>query len=128
HLDDMATSREKDRSQYLSRHERLHRKIAEYTKCQALAHAIEQTHALASTWMCVGSGGHLTRRHQTLLEALAGGNPEAAAAAMREHVRSSREEALARLSPYFQLQKTRGVRYTRSAKEQPHLVVDRSRE
>ena len=56
-LDDMAAVPENDRSQYLNRHERLHRKIAEYTRCQALADAIEQTHALASTWMCVGSGG-----------------------------------------------------------------------
>ena len=117
-LDDMAAVPENDRSQYLTRHERLHRKIAEYTHIQALADAIEQTHALASTWMCVGSGGHLPRRHQTLLEALAGGNPEEAAAAMREHVRSSQQEALGRLSPYFKLQKTRGVRYTRSAKQQ----------
>ena len=124
-LDDMATVPENDRAQYLNRHERLHRKIAEYTRCQALADAIEQTHALASTWMCVGSGGYQPRRHQMLMEALGGGDPEAAAAAMREHVRSSQQEALGRLSPYFKLQKTRGVRYTRSAKQQPHLVVDR---
>src|ERR1700730_17377040 len=44
-LDDMAAVPENDRSQYLNRHERLHRKIAEYTRCQALADAIEQTHA-----------------------------------------------------------------------------------
>ncbi|MDP9113637.1 MAG: GntR family transcriptional regulator [Acidobacteriota bacterium] len=122
-LDNMAARPENDRSEYLTRHERLHRKIAEYTRCQALADAIEQTHALASTWMCVGSGQHMPRRHQTLLEALAGGDTEAAAEAMREHVRSSQQEALRRLSPYFKLQKTRGVRYTRSAKRQPHVVL-----
>ena len=60
-----------------------------------------------------------------MMEALAGGDPEAAAAAMREHVRSSQQEALGRLSPYFKLQKTRGVRYTRSAKQQPHVIVER---
>jgi DNA-binding GntR family transcriptional regulator len=124
-LDDMAGVQENDRSQYLTRHERLHRKIAEYARCQALADAIEQTHALASTWMCVGNGGHLPRRHQMLVEALTGGEPEAAAAAMREHIRSSQQDALRRLSPYFKLQKTRGVRYTRSAKQQAHLIVDR---
>jgi DNA-binding GntR family transcriptional regulator len=118
-MDEVAGVPENDRSQYLNRHERLHRKIAEYTRCQALADAIEQTHALASTWMCVGGGGHMPRRHQTLMEALSSGDPDTAAAAMREHVRSSQQDALARLSPYFKLQKTRGTRYTRSTKKQP---------
>jgi len=122
-LDETAVVPENDRSLYLNRHERLHRKIAEYTRCPALADAIEQSHALASTWMCVGRGSRKPRRHQTLVEALSSRDPDAAAAAMREHVRSSQKEALARLSPYFKLQKARGVRYTRSAKKQPHLVV-----
>lgn len=94
-LDDMAALPENDGSQYLSRHERLHRKI---TRRQALADAIEQAHALASTWMCVGSGGHHPRRHQTLLEALAVGNSEAAGAAMRQHVRSPAGRPAARNS------------------------------
>lgn len=122
-LDEMAGAPDKDRSQFLNLHELLHRKIAEYARCQALADAIEQTHALASAWMCVGGGGHMPRRHQTLMEALSSGDLNTAVAAMRDHVCSSQEAALARLSPYFRLQKTRGTRYTRSTKKQPYLVA-----
>jgi hypothetical protein len=72
--------------------------------------------------MCVGGSGHLEHRHQTLLEALSSGDPCQATDAMREHVRSSQQEALRRLTPYFKLQKTRGTRYTRGVKNQPELV------
>ncbi len=118
-LDALAPEPGTDRLQYLALHERLHRKIAESTGCAALCDAIEQTHALASTWMCVGGAGYAPWRHQSLVEALASGNPAAAAEAMREHVRSSQQDALARLVPFFKLQKTRGTRYTRSRRNQP---------
>jgi DNA-binding GntR family transcriptional regulator len=115
-LDSLTPEPEADRSRYLSLHEKLHRKIAEYARCPALCDAIEQTHALASTWMCVGGSGHAPRRHQALVEALTGGDPALAIEAMREHVRSSQQDALTRLVPYFNLQKSRGTRYTRSVK------------
>ncbi len=120
-LDTISPEPEKDRSQYLNLHEKLHRKIAEYARCPALCDAIEQTHALASTWMCVGGSGHAPRRHQILMEALASGDAALATEAMREHVRSSQQDALSRLIPYFKLQKTRGMRYTRGAKNPPAL-------
>jgi GntR family transcriptional regulator, rspAB operon transcriptional repressor len=113
-LDALAREPGTDRLQYLTLHEKLHRKIAESTGCAALCEAIEQTHAMASTWMCVGGAGHSPSRHQTLVEAIIGGGPAVAAEAMREHVRSSQQDALARLVPYFKLQKTRGTRYTRN--------------
>jgi DNA-binding GntR family transcriptional regulator len=113
-LDALAPEPLTDRLQYLTLHERLHRKIAESAGCPALCEAIEQTHALASTWMCGGGAGLAPWRHQTLVEALVNGTPVAAAEAMREHVRSSRQDALARLSPYFKLQKTQGTRYARN--------------
>jgi DNA-binding GntR family transcriptional regulator len=118
-LDALAPEPDTDRLRYLTLHEKLHKKIAEYTRCPALCDVIEQTHALASTWMCVGGAGHAPWRHQTLMEALIGGDPAAAAEAMREHVRSSQQDALSRLVPYFKLQKTRGARYTRSNKTAP---------
>jgi DNA-binding GntR family transcriptional regulator len=121
-VDTLSLEPQTERSHYLSLHEKLHRKIAEYTRCQALCEAIEQTHALASTWMCVGGSGHLPHRHQTLMEALCGGDPSLAMEAMREHVRSSQQDALVRLTPYFKLQKSRGTRYTRGSKNQPALV------
>jgi DNA-binding GntR family transcriptional regulator len=116
-LDELAPEPGSDRLRYLTLHEKLHRKIAEYTRCPALRNAVEQTHALASTWMCVGSAGHAGGRHQTLVDSLTGGDPVAAAEAMRAHVRSSQQEALTRLAPYFQLQKKRGTRYTRLSKK-----------
>ena len=52
-----ALARKADRLHYLQLHERLHRRIAECARCPALSHAIEQTHSLASTWLCVQGGG-----------------------------------------------------------------------
>lgn len=118
-LDALAPEPQTNRMQYLTLHEKLHRKIAEYTRCQALCEAIEQTHALASTWMCVGGSGHSPWRHQMLLEVLVGADPAAASEAMRDHIRSSQQDALSRLSPYFNLQKVRGSRYTRGTRNQP---------
>jgi DNA-binding GntR family transcriptional regulator len=121
-LDDLAIDPDADRMRYLSLHEKLHKQIAECTDCPALCEAIEQTHALASTWMCVGGSTHWPLRHQKLAEALVHGNSAEAAEAMREHVRSSQQDAMARLVPYFKLQKTRGARYTRS-KSRPVAVT-----
>jgi DNA-binding GntR family transcriptional regulator len=56
--DAMSSQPESERSHYLGLHEKLHRKIAECSRCQALSDAIEQTHALASTWMCIGRGSN----------------------------------------------------------------------
>ena len=50
------------------------------------------------------------RRHQILVEALASGDAAFATEAMREHVRSSQQDAIARLIPYFELKQNRGTR------------------
>ena len=60
------------------------------------------------------------RRHQDLAKALASGTPAQAAAAMRQHVRWSRREALERLKPYFELRKSSGRTFSRSAKRVFH--------
>src|SRR6266436_852773 len=78
-----------DPSQYLPAHEKLHRRIAEGARCPALSSAIEQTHALASTWFCVARESSdlvAARRHQDLVEVLIAGTAEQASEAMREHV------------------------------------------
>jgi DNA-binding GntR family transcriptional regulator len=122
-LDSMLLEPESDRSHYLSLHEHLHRSIAGFARCQALSEAIEQTHALASTWMCVGNGvGHPPRRHQELMEALSAGDPELAVEVMRQHITSSQQAAMERLAPYFRLRNTNGVTYTRSKKKQTALL------
>jgi DNA-binding GntR family transcriptional regulator len=118
-VDGMSTEPDSDRMHYLSLHEKFHRRIAECARSKALSAALEQTHALASTWMCVGPSASTAprRTHQDLMHALTQGVPEIAGEAMRRHVLSSRERAMERLKPYFQLNETRGTSYTRSAKK-----------
>ena len=106
-----------DRTVYLSLHERFHYRVAECACCPALCEAIERTHALASTWLCVkktpSKGGAPRRRHQQLAKILTAGDPVAAAEAMRDHIVSSMERTLARLEPYFEMGKHKGATYTR---------------
>ena len=111
-------SRQVNRASYLSLHYQFHRRIAECARCPVLSAAIEQTCALSSTWFCVlprPASNLSTRRHQDLAKALSVSTPSKAAAAMREHVRSSRQEALVRLQPYFEMRKTSGRTFSRSA-------------
>jgi DNA-binding GntR family transcriptional regulator len=108
-----------DRRRYLAIHYDFHRLIAEGARCPVLSAAIEQTCALSSTWFCVfprPAAARPPRRHQDLANALARGTPARAAATMREHVRFSRNEALERLQPYFELRKSSGRTFSRSAK------------
>jgi len=108
-----------DRKQYLSMHHDFHRRIAEGSGCPVLAAAIEQTCALSSTWFCVlprPKAARPPRRHQDLARAIATGTPAQAASAMRQHVEWSRHEALERLQPFFELRKSSGRTFSRSAK------------
>ncbi len=120
-VDAMSVQQETDRFHYLNLHSKLHRRIAESTRCPALCEAIEKTRALSSTWLCVArsfSDGTTPRRHMDLLEVLVSGDREAAAEAMREHVNSSMQRALERLEPYFRARKTHGKTYSRNPKKQ----------
>jgi len=108
-----------DRLIYLQLHERLHRRIAEYARCQALSHAIEQTHSLASTWLCVQGGPlleKLDRPHQNLVEGLCARDADMAAEAMRTHVQTSLQRTMIRLAPYFRLRESRGKKFLRKSK------------
>lgn len=118
-LDALATK--KDRGPYLALHHRLHSRIAECARCEALSNVIEQTCALSSTWFCLLQrpvAGAETRRHRDLAKALTTGTPDEAAAIMREHVRYSEREALERLKPYFRIRKANGRTFFRSARAQ----------
>ena len=102
---------------YLSLHEKLHRRIAECTRCQPLVEAIEKNHVLALTWLCVArqpSTGRPRRGHCDLIDVLVKGAPVAAAEAMRAHIHSALENTLHRLEPYFKLRETNGTTYARS--------------
>ncbi len=118
-VDGMSAQPESNRFLYLSLHERLHRRIAEYARCPALSEAIEKTHALASTWRCVTRShapDHPRRSHQDLMQALVKHDPDEAGEAMRRHIASSMQNTLERLEPYFQLRNTSGESYVRSPK------------
>ena len=56
---------------YVSLHLKLHQRIAECARCEALSEAIERTHAMAMIWFCVmrkPSPDDSPRRHQDLVE------------------------------------------------------------
>lgn len=104
-----------NRFYYLNLHEKLHRRIAESTRCPALCDAIERTRALSSTWLCAGRAfdGRPSHRHQGLMQVLIGDDRDASAAAMREHVTTSMQRALERLEPYFHARSAQGQTYSR---------------
>jgi DNA-binding GntR family transcriptional regulator len=120
-VDLMAAQPNTDRYHYLSLHEKLHRRIAECARCPSLCEAIEKTHALASTWMCMAQAPSPEQPkrtpHQELLAAVAGGDANRAEEAMRRHIHSSLSRAMERLKPYFDLHKTNGSGYTRGARK-----------
>jgi DNA-binding GntR family transcriptional regulator len=118
-----------DPAQYQLVHEKLHRRIADGARCPALSSAIEKTHALASTWLCVTrqpSGNEPPRRHQDLVDVIIAGDPDAAAEAMRRHVAQSLENVMERLKPYFRLRKAYGKTFFRSEKRQKKQLLDPS--
>jgi DNA-binding GntR family transcriptional regulator len=118
-LDAMAMDPRTDRCQYLTLHDKLHTKIAEYARCRALSEALERQSALSSIWLCVGGSsdeGYSTRRHERLMDALANGTPERAMAAMREHIVTSRDRMLETLEPYIRMGEAQGQRYARGNK------------
>ena len=120
-VDAMSVQPGADRFEHLNLHSRLHRRIAECTRCPALCDAIEKTRALSSTWLCVArsfSDGTASRRHMDLMDVLATGDRQSAAQAMRDHVTTSMQRALERLEPYFRARKTHGKTYPRNPKKQ----------
>jgi DNA-binding GntR family transcriptional regulator len=113
-VDAMRSQPETNRFYYLNLHEKLHRRIAECTRCPALCDAIERTRALSSTWLCAGrTSNGPSRRHQDLMEVLVGTDRDASAVAMRDHVLTSMQRAIERLEPYFRARKTQGKTYSR---------------
>ena len=127
-VDTLSMQASGDKSQFLTLHEKLHRRIAECARCESLSEAIEKTHALASTWMCVGRrpepGEHPRRTHQDLVAVLSGTDPDAAAGAMRRHILASKDKSVERLTPWFQLHITRGTTFVRSSRRQVRKATD----
>ena len=112
-----AASVDADPTLYPQLHHRLHRRIAECTRCAALIAAIEQTNALASIWFCAHrerDKANPSRRHSDLATILCAGPPDRAAEAMRAHLKVSLEHTMDRLKPYFRLRKENGDTFARS--------------
>jgi DNA-binding GntR family transcriptional regulator len=118
-VDALRVSPAGSRAHYLTMHEKLHRRIAECARCPALTEAIDRTHALASTWLCVGQDTRSKRpprRHHQLIAVLAGRDPARAAEAMRRHILGSKQRSLERLEPYFQAGENGKSAFSRSKK------------
>jgi DNA-binding GntR family transcriptional regulator len=116
-VDTLSARIDGNRFLYLSLHEKLHRQIAECTRCQPLVDAIEKNHVLALTWLCVArppSTSRPGRGHRDLVDILVKGEPVVAAEAMREHINSALKNTLQRLAPYFKLRETSGTTYARN--------------
>ena len=116
-VDALSVQSDGNRFVCLSLHEKLHRRIAECARCTVLSDAIGRTSALALTWLCAtrtSSPGNPPSHHENLMKVLVAGDPAAASEAMRQHIRSSMENALQRLEPFFQLQKAHPQTYSRT--------------
>lgn len=112
-----ALSMKTDRSVYVTIHLKLHRRIAECARCQALLEAIERTHAMALIWFCVmrkPSPDDSPRRHRDLVDAILHGNPARIADAVRGHLEVGRRHTLELLEPYFRLHTSNSRRFSRT--------------
>jgi DNA-binding GntR family transcriptional regulator len=110
-----------DRTLYTVLHHRLHRRIAECSRCPVLSDAIDKTHALSSIWFGLlrrPAPGDAPRRHQELIDALSKGPAEAAAEAMREHNAVAMERTLEVLKPYFKMRQASRRTFYRSERKQ----------
>lgn len=118
-----ALAMQTDRQMYLTLHQKLHARIAQCARCQALLDAIERTHALASIWFCAmrqPRADDPKTRHQELVEALCSGDASQAAAAVRAHIDVGMERTLEVLQPYFKLRKATGRTFHRSDRRLRH--------
>jgi DNA-binding GntR family transcriptional regulator len=109
-----ALSTKSDRSMYVTLHLKLHQRIAEGARCDALSEAIERTHAMAMIWFCVmrtPSPDDSPRRHQHLVDEILSGDDMRIATAVREHLAVGKRHTVEVLEPYF---KTHSGRFSRS--------------
>jgi len=118
---DALAEQETSRQQFVIWHQKLHKRIAECTRCRALSDTIEQTNILASMWICVArqpSPDDPKRRHQDLVEILCHGSIDEAGDAMRGHIACGLQHTIAVLEPYFRFRTASGKTFFRSKKKQ----------
>lgn len=113
-------SRQPDRDAYTTAHQGFHRRIAEYSHCDVLQDALEQTHAFAALWFSQVKQlppDDSATPHVELVEALASGDEARAADAVRAHIAVGFERSIAVLEPYFQLRASNGRRFQRRKRQ-----------
>jgi len=121
-LDALLQQPDGNRFIYLTLHEKLHRRVAECTRCAALSDAISRVCAFASTWLCAMRPVLCTQAtHESLMKVLISADPATAAEAMRVHIRSGMEQSLRSLEPYFELQRMHPQNYARTPRKRIHL-------
>jgi DNA-binding GntR family transcriptional regulator len=115
-VDALATK--SDRSMYVQLHLKLHRRIAECARCEALCDAIDRTHAMALIWFCAVrkplAAPEPTRRHQELVDSILSGEEPPIVAAVRDHLAIGRRHTLELLEPYFRVHGAPGRRFART--------------
>jgi DNA-binding GntR family transcriptional regulator len=118
-VDALAVQPSGDRFVLLALHEKLHKLIAEFTRCPALSDAINILYAAAAPWLCATRPlpANSATEHQDLMKVLVNDSPAAAAEAMRAHIRESMEWALRRLEVFFRIQKEYPREYPRTGKK-----------
>jgi len=112
-----ALSMKSDRSMYVTLHLKLHHRIAECARCEALREAIERTHAMAMIWFCVmrkPSPDDSPSRHRDFVDEILTGDTVRIAAAVGEHLAVGKAHTLELLEPYFRLHTTGSGRFSRS--------------
>jgi DNA-binding GntR family transcriptional regulator len=115
-----AVSMQPDRTVYLDLHYKLHRRIAEGTRCEPLCEALDKTHALATIWFCAfrcPSSEDSPTRHSDFAGAIVQGDPQKAADAVHDHLAVGMAHTLEVLQPYFRLRKASGRTFVRSERK-----------
>lgn len=99
-LDQAFTDRPGNLQKALLLHSRFHHRIAECAGCMPLLRAIDKSHVLVFNWLYTSAAEYTQlpkRWHRDLAKALIDGDPKAADAKMRDHVRYALDDVLRRL-------------------------------
>jgi len=105
----------------LNLHEKLHRRVAECARCQALADELSRVNALGSIWLLAMHPREHVTTHEKLVNILITEDPEAVALAMRAHIKSELEVSLPSLRQWIDQRKVPRTyaRETRIARLKP---------
>lgn len=124
-LDAEGNKQSADPLEYLPLHDKLHLKIAECARCDALDQVLKRQWSLTSAWLCATKSvvvGNEWPKHEPLIRGLTRQKPCAAAEIMRAHVRAEAEQALHSLEAWFEMNKKHLQTYSRSIARKPVAV------